>query len=90
MTEFRLAAQRAPHAITLVVAGVCAMALACASPADAPPAAPVSPAFQAVSLLGDTLRALPLAAQVREKYASQLADAQRAYEHTPTNVDSII
>jgi tetratricopeptide (TPR) repeat protein len=90
MTEFRLAARRAPHAITLLVAGVCAMALACASPADAPPAAPVSPAFQAVSLLGDTLRALPLAAQVREKYASQLADAQRAYEHTPTNVDSII
>ena len=50
----------------------------------------MAPAFQAVSLLGDTLRALPLAASVREKYSAQLAEAQRAYEHTPTNVDSII
>jgi tetratricopeptide (TPR) repeat protein len=77
------------------VAGVCAAALACASPADTPSAsassaAPVAPAFQTVSLLGDTLRAFPLAADVREKYAAQLADAQRAYEHTPTDVDSII
>ena len=95
MSELRLATRRSPHAITLVVAGVCAAALACASPADTPStsassAAPVAPAFQTVSLLGDTLRAFPLVADVREKYAAQLADAQRAYEHTPTNVDSII
>ncbi len=92
MSEIRIVTRRTPHAITLVVAGAAAAALACASPADTPSklAAPVAPAFQTVSLLGDTLRALPLAANVREKYASQLADAQRAYEHTPTNVDSII
>jgi tetratricopeptide (TPR) repeat protein len=92
MSALRTSTRRTPQAITWVVAGACAAALACAAPADAPPAsaAPVAPAFQAVSLLGDTLRALPLAATVREKYAAQLADAQRAYEHTPTNVDSII
>lgn len=53
-------------------------------------APPVAVAFQSVSLLGDTLRTLPLAAAVRARYESQLADARRAYEHTPTNVDSII
>ena len=95
MSALRIATRRSPHATTWVVAGVCAAALACASPADTPSAsassaAPVAPAFQTVSLLGDTLRAFPLAADVREKYAAQLADAQRAYEHTPTDVDSII
>lgn len=45
---------------------------------------------QAVSLLGDTLRALPLSAAVRARYELQLAEARRAYEHTPANLDSII
>ncbi len=53
-------------------------------------AAPRAVAFQAVSLLGDTLRSLPLSQAVRTRYETQLADARRAYEHTPTNVDSII
>ena len=45
---------------------------------------------QAISLLGDTLRILPLAPPVRVRYEQQLADARRAYEHTPANLDSII
>ncbi len=45
---------------------------------------------QAISLLGDTLRTLPLSAAVRARYEQQLADARRAYEHTPANLDSII
>ncbi len=45
---------------------------------------------QAISLLGDTLRAPPLSAAVRARYENQLADARRAYEHTPANLDSII
>ena len=45
---------------------------------------------EAISLLGDTLRTLPLAPAVRTRYEQQLADAKRAYDHTPTNVDSII
>ncbi len=55
---------------------------------DGKPPAPTS--VQAISLLGDTLRSLPLSATVRARYEAQLADARRAYEHTPTNVDSII
>lgn len=53
-------------------------------------AAPTPAAVQAISKLGDTLRAFPLVAPVRARYEEQLADARRAYEHTPTNVDSII
>jgi tetratricopeptide (TPR) repeat protein len=45
---------------------------------------------EAVSLLGDTLRNFPLSATVRTRYEQQLAEAKRAYDHTPTNADSII
>lgn len=45
---------------------------------------------EAISQLGDTLRVFPLAPAVRAKYEQQLADAKRAYDHTPTNADSII
>lgn len=45
---------------------------------------------QAISLLGDTLRTLPLSATVRARYEAQLADARRAYEKSPANLDSII
>ncbi len=51
---------------------------------------PVAVSVQAVSLLGDTLRSLPLSATVRARYEAQLAEARRAYEHTPANVDSIV
>lgn len=54
------------------------------------PAPPVSPPYQAISLLGDTLREMPLAENVRKRYEDQLLDAERAYEHTPSNADSII
>jgi membrane dipeptidase len=45
---------------------------------------------EAVSLLGDTLRTVPISATTRARYESQLADAKRAYDRTPTNADSII
>jgi tetratricopeptide (TPR) repeat protein len=45
---------------------------------------------EAISFLGDTLRTLPLSAQTRSRYEAQLAEARKAYEHTPTNPDSII
>ena len=55
---------------------------------------PKSPALptgvEAISLLGDTLRTLPLAPDVRTRYEQQLADAKRAYDRTPTDADSII
>jgi N-acyl-D-amino-acid deacylase len=49
-----------------------------------------SPSFQALSLLGDTLRTLPLTAEVRARYQRQLEEARVPYERTPTDVDSII
>jgi tetratricopeptide (TPR) repeat protein len=58
--------------------------------AAAPPPALESPPFQAISLTGDTLRTLPLSAETRTRYEGQLAEARKAYEHTPTDVDSII
>ncbi len=55
-----------------------------------PAAAPRAPLFQALSALGDTLRVLPLPEATRARYERQLAVARRAYEKTPTNLDSII
>jgi len=54
---------------------------------DAPPKAV---AVQAVSLLGDTLRTLPLAPPVRARYERQLAEARAAFQRAPNNVDSLI
>ena len=48
------------------------------------------PGVEAISLLGDTLRRLPLSAETTQRYETQLAEAKAAYERTPTNVDSII
>ena len=45
---------------------------------------------EAISLLGDTLRTLPLPAETRRRYEQQLAEARRAYERAPTDADSII
>jgi len=46
--------------------------------------------IQAISLLGDTLRTLPLSAETKQRYEAQLAEAKAAYDRAPTNVDSII
>ncbi len=51
---------------------------------------PRSVDVQAISLLGDTLRVLPLAPATRARYEAQLADARRAYERAPAELDSII
>lgn len=81
----RRAATRGAGLAALSFVGVLA---ACAKP-SAPPS-PDHPPFQTVSLLGDTLRTLPLSAETRAKYERQLAEARAAYEHAPTDVDSII
>ena len=56
----------------------------------APAGSPLPAGIQAVSFLGDTLRTLPLSAETKARYESQLAEAKAAYDRTPTNVDSII
>lgn len=53
-------------------------------------AVPTPVAVQAVSPLGDSLRTLPLSDEVRTRYEKQLGEARLAYEHAPTDADSII
>jgi tetratricopeptide (TPR) repeat protein len=68
--------------------------LACTSsvqvPRDVWDRALVQPRVEAVSLLGDTLRAFPLSSETRTRYETQLAEARAAYDRAPTNADSII
>jgi tetratricopeptide (TPR) repeat protein len=46
--------------------------------------------YEAISLLGDTLRVFPLSAETRARYEQQLASARSAYDRTPADADSII
>lgn len=48
------------------------------------------PGVEAISLLGDTLRAFPLPGETRSRYERQLAEARAAYDGAPSNVDSIV
>jgi tetratricopeptide (TPR) repeat protein len=74
---------------------VCALLLSACAPGTPDPdptsrTIPAPVAVQAISLLGDTLRTFPLSPETRARYERQLADAERAYLHTPADVDSII
>ncbi len=80
---------RFPMAHVSALLAVVLIASACDRSA-APPPPLSSPPFQAISLLGDTLRTLPLSAETRARYETQLAEARTAYLHTPSDVDSII
>jgi len=73
-----------------VVGPLLVVSVASAAQAQPRPVQPTAPAWQTLSLLGDTLRTLPLSATVRARYDAQMRTARAAYEHTPTNVDSII
>ncbi|HEX5576969.1 MAG TPA: tetratricopeptide repeat protein [Gemmatimonadaceae bacterium] len=64
-------------------------AAGCRTAPTAPSPAP-APSYEAVSLLGDTLRAFPLGAETRARYERQLAEARASYERAPNDVDSII
>ena len=67
------------------------IAASCGTARHATPTTPAIPAgAQAISFLGDTLRTLPLSGETRTRYEAQLAEAKAAYDHAPTNVDSII
>jgi tetratricopeptide (TPR) repeat protein len=45
---------------------------------------------EAISLLGDTLRTLPLTPEVKARYEQQLAQVRAAYDRAPHDADSII
>lgn len=82
------------HPLRLRYLGAVALIVAFASAAGAQAGAaaplPRRVEVQAVSLLGDSLRTLPLSAAVRARYETQLVEARRAYERAPTDLDSII
>lgn len=70
-----------------------ALAACTSSPPDSAKTAESAPepaAVQGISLLGDTLRTLPLSAETKARYETQLADAKASYDRAPTNADSII
>ena len=70
---------------------LCAMVVAgCARAPQTRHAGSLPAGAQAISFLGDTLRTLPLSAETRARYETQLAEAKAAYDRTPTNVDSLI
>jgi tetratricopeptide (TPR) repeat protein len=71
----------------LVFAAGCASATGSSTPGAA---RGLPPGVEAVSFLGDTLRALPLSAETRARYERQLAEARAARERAPTNADSIV
>jgi len=48
------------------------------------------PRLEALSFLDDSLTTLPLSDSVRARYEAQLAEAKTAYDHAPTDPDSII
>jgi tetratricopeptide (TPR) repeat protein len=84
---------RARRMVQLGVVGACLTSCVSTQRPSSPRAssnAPLPAGVQAISLLGDTLRTLPLNAATRERYEAQLREAQAAYDRAPTNVDSII
>jgi tetratricopeptide (TPR) repeat protein len=77
-------------ACSTMIVGVLLGAASCAPGARTSAKASLAPGVEAISLLGDTLRTLPLSAETRARYERQLAEARTAYEHTPGEPDSII
>lgn len=79
-------------AAAAVAAGVACAGGAAAHAAHAAHGAgrPLPAGVQAISLLGDTLRTLPLPPDTRARYEADLAAARAAYEHAPRDADSIV
>jgi tetratricopeptide (TPR) repeat protein len=78
---------------TFLAAGVTAAlatGVACRPAAEPPRLAPLPPGMEALSLLGDSLRALPVATAVRERLEGDLATAQARLTAEPGNADAHI
>lgn len=71
--------------LAILTVGVVAAVGACARPRQT-----LSPSFEAVSLQGDTLRALPLTSATRARYEQQLADARAELARNPNDPDALI
>jgi tetratricopeptide (TPR) repeat protein len=81
--------RRPLRALAFTMVGLAAAACS-ASGAGTPGSSALPSDAEAISLLGDTLRALPISADVRARYERQLADARAAWERHPENADSVI
>ena len=93
-SNFWVPTPKGTHVRTPLIAGfaLLSVASACATTArTSPEAAPeIWRGYEAISLLGDTLRALPISAETRARYERQLAEARGSYDRAPSNPDSII
>ena len=75
---------------TALAFGLIALGLLLRPAASAAQDAPSASAVQAISLLGDTLRAPTLPPATRERYEAQLAEAQREAAARPDDPDALI
>src|SRR5262245_61551680 len=76
------------RALAVILIAGCATSSGTSSRVESPARLPAG--IEAVSFLGDTLRSFPLSPDVRARYERQLVEARTAYDHTPTNADSIV
>jgi tetratricopeptide (TPR) repeat protein len=76
--------------LTFAAAVMSAACRSTPSSGDLPREASLPAGVQAISFLGDTLRALPLSAQTTSRYEAQLAEAKASFDRAPTNADSIV
>ena len=74
---------RASFALLLLAAVACASANSAAAPEPAPN-------YEAISFLGDTLRALPLPEATRQRYEQQLTEARAELERSPNSPEALI
>jgi tetratricopeptide (TPR) repeat protein len=63
---------------------------ACTATAEKASETPPPVTVQAVSLLGDSLREIPMGDSTRVRYEAQLAEAKASFDRTPSDPDSII
>jgi tetratricopeptide (TPR) repeat protein len=71
--------------LAAIVGGACTSASSASTPAPAP-----APKYEAISFLGDTLRALPLPEATRLRYEEQLAEARAELARSPNSPDALI
>lgn len=77
-----------PASFFLVLPSALLLAAACAPSGES--MEDTGPRVEAISFLDDSLTTLPLSDSVRARYETQLAEAKAAYDHAPTDPDSII
>jgi tetratricopeptide (TPR) repeat protein len=78
-----------PGVLVAVISGACSTARPSGAPTLASSSAS-TPNYEAISFLGDTLRALPLPEATRLRYEQQLAEARAQLARSPESPDALI